>query len=186
MKIKTVLVSIWVLIILPTMAYALFVDSVSTQGNIFSAATLQTQLTPEKVPVIMDITYNTPFASTLFVLTNLGQLNTTNSLSSSIDTNIALAQKITVSVTLDDTIPIYTGLLTNLNQIDYLLQNVAQVNKLGFIFSMTQADYDSTRGESTTFRIVNNARQQGVAYGSGFYDNKSMEITLNNPTVVIP
>jgi hypothetical protein len=183
MKLKTILVSIWVLIIVPTMTYALFIDTETSVGNTFSATTLQTQLTPEAIPVELDIKHEVPFVSTSFTLTNIGQLNTVNSLSIQGITNPAFADKITVQVVLDETTTIDTVALSSLNIFDYLFQNVGQTNKVGFIFSISEDNYNATPQESVTFTIKNYARQSGMAFGNGFFDNKSMSITINNPLV---
>ena len=182
MKFRAILASIWVLIVVPTMAYGLFIDSKTSQGNYFSATTLQTTLTSEKpFPVNLDIMYELPYSDTSFVLTNSGQLSTTNTLTIDITSNPTLASLITVSVELDETTDLYTGPLNLLNLPSYLLQSVGQSNKLGFLFSISEADYNPTPQQSTTFKLKNHAWQTGLPFGSGFFDNEYYEITLTNP-----
>lgn len=162
MKIKSILVGIWVLIILPTMTYALFVDTVTSQGNTFSAATLTTQITPTD-PVTIDITEAGSF-STSFNVQNTGQINSENLLSIEATENLDFASKIVVDL--------------NTNS---FVQSPSISNSFTVSFTISQDDFENTQGESTTFSIENTAWQDGMPLGSGFSDNDTLEITLTNP-----
>ena len=182
MKLKTVLIAIWVLMIVPTMTYGLFFDTKTSQGNSFSASTLKTNLTPEKPsPVQLEFENIEEFPSTSFILTNTGQLTSRNTLSIENISNSSFVYKISINIELDETIPLYSGLLTSINIPDYLVQNSGQVNKVGFIFSISESDFDTTKGESVTFDVKNYAWQSTLPFGSGFSDSKSMRIVITNP-----
>ncbi len=185
MKFRTIVIAIWILIVVPTMAYGLFMDSETSTGNSFSATTLDTQLTPELTSPVLNITYELPFPSTSFMLTNTGQLTTNNVLTIVEVSNPTFAFLINVEVKLDDTTTIYNGPLNLLNiSTSYLTQIVGQTNKLGFTFSMLETDYTSTPQESVTFKLKNHAWQDTLPFGSGFFDNEYMEITLSNPSEI--
>lgn len=183
MKIKIILVSIWVLVIVPSMTYSLFVDTETSVGNTFSATTLEATLTPGTTSTNLNITFTEPFTSTFFTLTNVGQLNTINSLSVENISNTDFADKILVSVHYSDT-PQHFPSLTSLNMVDYLFQNVGDINRIDLVFSITEENYNNTAGETVTFTIKNYARQSGMPFGNGFFDNETMEITITNPKTI--
>ncbi len=177
-----ILISIWVLVIVPSMTYSLFVDTETSVGNTFSATTLETTLTPETTPTNLNITFTEPY-STSFTLKNIGQLDTINSLSIESISNTTFAEKISVSVHYNDSTQYFTS-LTSLKMDDYLSQSVGDTNKVDLVFSVTEENYNNTAGETVTLTIKNYARQSGMPFGNGFFDNETMKITINNPKTI--
>jgi hypothetical protein len=180
MKLKTILISLWVLVILPTMTYALFFDTETSVGNTFSSSTLETSISPEfPLPIIRDISFKEKISFSV-ILTNTGQLDTQNSIfvpklnnekfSSVIETEVRLNEK-----------EIFKGYLNELNISQYLKQHSKQTDKISFIFSISEENYNKTPAESVKFVIQNHAWQTSMIFGKGFYHNQEIDVALINP-----
>jgi predicted ribosomally synthesized peptide with SipW-like signal peptide len=103
MKLKTILIAICVVIVLPTTVFAFFKDTHTSSGNTFSATTLDTEIeTGYEQPIINELTYEKE-VSISFALYNTGKLNTQNRISIPKITNEKFASKIQLAVILDGT-----------------------------------------------------------------------------------
>lgn len=180
MKIKPIIISIWILIIIPTLTYGVFIDKETSSNNSFSATTLDTTLVPSQtLPIISNIT-NTQSVQFSSTLTNIGSLNTQNTLTVENITNTTFSSKIWLHVTLDDSTILYSGYLNSFINNSYLTQIPTQSNKISFTFSISETDYQATPKETISFNIVNHAWQTTLPYGNGFSDNETLEIQLTN------
>jgi glycerophosphoryl diester phosphodiesterase len=189
MKFKTVITTIITLFILPPLTYAVFFDKHTSPNNTFSATTLDSEINTTlkqetKFELLPDkeITYS-------FSLTNIGELNTYNSIEIVKITDEKFASKIFSTVVLDEIDTIYKGPLNEMNIENYIKQNKKDTNKLAFSFTITEKDYDSTAGQQLEFVVVNNARQFEKISDTGFYDKESVHIILENtkvPPLIIP
>ncbi|MHC1716739.1 MAG: hypothetical protein AB9915_02560 [Candidatus Dojkabacteria bacterium] len=188
MKLKTILIAIWIVIVLPTTVFAFFKDTHTSSGNTFSATTLDTNLTPSyPSPIIREILYGGTPEQTVefsFILTNTGSLNTQNRLQAIDISNPSFASKIWLEVTMDETTPLYSGYLDSFIKNSYLIQIPTQVNKVGFTFSISETNYLATPEQTVTFKMQNHAWQTTLPYGSGFFDNEYIELQLTNPLTI--
>lgn len=186
MKFRIIVIAIWMLIIVPTMTYGLFIDTEISTGNTFSATTLDTEINPEFTPpIIRKITYEEDFTFS-FKLNNNGKLDTINNLSLSKIDNEKFAPLITVIVELDSVGIIYKGPLDKLEINEYLVQTAGQGNAISLTFSITKEDYFNTPEESVKILIQNHAWQSTLPYGSGFFDNEYIDVALINPLIILP
>jgi hypothetical protein len=181
MKIKTILVSIWVLIIVPTMTYALFIDTETSVGNTFSATTLQTRMYSDSAPpIIRDLIPDNEVSFPLRLI-NIGGLETQNSISVPVTNNEEFASLIKTEVRLNEKEIIYQGTLDKLDIPKYLIQQPNQGDELTFIFFISASDYNNTPEEFVKFKIQNHAWQTNMLDGAGFYHNQEIDVAIINP-----
>jgi len=181
MKIKTFLISIWVLILLPTMTYSLFVDTETSVGNTFSASTLVTNLYPEFPEVIEKELISNGEVTFIVKLNNTGELDTQNSISIPMINNKEFASLIKTEVRLNDNEIIYQGLLHELDIPKYLIQQPGQGDELKFIFFISEEDFKNTPEEFVNFKIQNHAWQTSMPSGNGFFHDQEIDVALVNP-----
>ena len=184
MRLKTILIAIWVVVILPTTVFAFFKDTHTSTDNFFSATTLDTRLTPSNPsPIVRNILYGgTPEQKVefSFILMNTGGMNTQNRLQAINISNPTFASKISVEVILDDITSLYSGDLNSLLTNSYLTQIPSQTNKIGLTFTISEANYLATPQESVSFRLQNHAWQTNQTYGNGFFDNEYVDVQITN------
>lgn len=183
MKIKTILVSIWVLVIVPSMTYALFVDTETSVGNTFSASTLETHMYPESSGAIVRNLIPDEEVSFSLELVNTGKLDTQNSISIHTISNEKFASLIKTEVRLNGEKIIYQGYLNKLDIPKYLIQQPNQEDNLTFLFFISKSDYNNTPEEFVKFKIQNHAWQINMPHGSGFYHNQEINVALINPLI---
>jgi hypothetical protein len=181
MTFKTIVITVWILIVVPTMTYALFIDTHSSKGNTFSATTLETNSTTEfPTPIVRKITPEEKIVFS-FKLYNVGKLDTQNTLYIAKNNNKDFLSLIWVDVILDETKPIYSGYLDKMEIPSYLIQPVGGANAISFTFSISEEHYNESPEEEVRFVIRNHAWQTTLPYGSGFFDNEDIDVTLTNP-----
>ena len=176
-----ILISIWVLVIVPSMTYSLFVDTETSVGNTFSASTLETHIYTESPGAIVRNLIPDKEVSFSLELVNTGGLDTQNSISIHIISNEKFASLIKTEVRLSGEKIIYQGFLDKLDIPKYLIQQPNQRDKLTFHFFISENNYNSTPEEFVKFKIQNHAWQTNMPYGSGFYHNQEINVALINP-----
>lgn len=176
LRIKTLLTAIWVLVLLPTVAFASFSDTETSKINTFTASTLNATITNIQPSTSL------PLNSVLtFKLTNTGELTTHNTQTVKNISNTALGAKVKVSV-LKNNVPYvpYTNIpLTSFSMTDFLTQDSGQDTNIAYIFTFSDYLHIGQLGRTVTFTIENYAYQDGVTYGEGFYSVNDLNVKLS-------
>jgi hypothetical protein len=176
MKIKPITITLLILLI-PSIALAVFLDTETSNGNTFSATTLDTEISPNTFDIDISIPSN---RETRFVLTNIGDLPVSNNIKIINISNLPFAQSIDVLLKTGST-TIYQGPLNLLTKSNYLNLNSNQNTELTMIFNpLDIATYDQ---QTLQFTIINHSYIQGGSPDQGFYDNEYIDFNIFNTPI---
>jgi len=172
-----IIYALTILILLPTVAYAVLFDKEISTTNTFSATTLDAQMSPS---TWLELDIADPNQRAIqFTLENIGQLKTSNNIYIQNISNLSFSNLIDAEVKLDG-VSKYTGVLTNLTISDYLDQNIGQTNNIVITLTISSDDLETTAGQELEFGIVNKSYQFNGNPNSGFFDKELRYIKITN------
>ncbi len=179
LKIRTILAIIWTIFLLPSMAYAIFIDKHYSNKNEFQATTLETHIETDRGTTTIKEKINPEGKITFVVLIqNIGEIDTLNSMHIAKIDNEKFASLIHTQVFLDYSNLIYEGPLNEFKLDEYAKHPTNYGNKLQFILTISKDNYNDTPEKTLNLVIQNHAWDMELKPSEGFFDNEYLNITI--------
>jgi hypothetical protein len=173
-----------ILFTIPTLTYAVFTHDKVINGNQFTASTLKSSLTIISGDNEFNLQPELEYIINAKII-NQGTLSSENTQTYKyISDNSDLATKINIKVIISGNV-LYDGVLSNYNINKYTLETGVN-SDIKYIFSISESDYNSSRGKEVTFRLRNLSTQEGLNYPNGFYNKNSLSFKISIPPLIEP
>jgi hypothetical protein len=177
--IYTLTILMLMVILLPSIAYAILFDIETSTGNTFTASTLDAQISPS---TWLELDIADPNERTIqFTLENIGQLKTSNNIYIENMSNLSFSDLITAELKLNGTTQ-HTGILTDLNISDYLDQDTSQLDSIVITLAISNDDLETTAGQTLEFTIISKSYQLDGDPNIGFFDREAKLVKITNST----